>query len=270
MAPSAGGALAAGARLVGAGRRRRQAGSGVASARRCRERRRGLRRRRAGRGAAALLALPGAATTPRQPSCRASAGGRKYTTSGGRRRISGRHPEHPAERETGAVALDEHAGSLAKRRVEALADLLEPVAAGGGSSAQHGAGIDLERAADGLREGAGEGRVGQRVEAVGLEQLELLLRHLDRRRERGDVQALALARLAQQPRPRSARNRADRRARGLTHRTRPVRRPRPRASPGSGCAAGCRTRPRPGGCRACSRCARRATASARWRPRAAS
>ena len=42
--------------------------------------------------------------------------------------------------------------------------------------AQHRRRIDLQRAADGLRQRAREGRVGQLVEAVGLEQLELLRR----------------------------------------------------------------------------------------------
>ena len=79
-----------------------------------------------------------------------------------------------------------------------LAELLESMAGRRRQQAQHRRRIDLQRAADRLRERAREGRVGQRVEAVGLEHLELLRRHLDRRRERGDVQALLLARLAQQ------------------------------------------------------------------------
>ena len=97
---------------------------------------------------------------------------------------------------------------------------------------EHRRRVDLQRAADGLRERAGEGRVGQFVEAVGLERLELARRHLDRRGQRRDVQALRLARLRAAARRRVAPAGAGSAAvsRVVTHRTGPGRRPPPRAT----------------------------------------
>jgi hypothetical protein len=60
---------------------------------------------------------------------------------------------------------------------------------------QHRCRVDLERAAHGRGQGAGEGGVGQFVEAVGLQRLQLGLRHLEHDGERRDVQAALLARI---------------------------------------------------------------------------
>jgi hypothetical protein len=62
---------------------------------------------------------------------------------------------------------------------------------------QHRCGVDLQRAAHRQCQRPHESGVGQIVVAIGLERLELALRNLDRRGQRGDVHALALARRTQ-------------------------------------------------------------------------
>ena len=145
-------------------------------------------------------------------------------------------------------------GMFAERGVQAFTHVFEPVAA-----------RRRQRPAHALRERAGEGGVGQFVEPVGLEQLELARRDLDGRGERRDMQALRLARLAQQ-RTRRGPHRGLRLGVGrITHRTVLGRRRTLHANRGIGCAAAHPgPAPRPG-CRACSRPATRATGSARWR-----
>ena len=185
---SAGGRLrsaveAAGAAPLAARRRRR----GVAAA--CR-----LDVAAAAVGADAGRTLPGA-----------DQAGRQQVDRDRRDQQQRRRPRQPGCASAATSSLgSQRARPLAERRVQALADVLEPVAGGGGSSAQHRRRIDLQRPADGLRQRAREGGVGQLVEAVGLEQLELARRDLDRRGQRGDVQALRLARLAQQRARRSS------------------------------------------------------------------
>ena len=178
-------------------------------------------------------------------------------------------PEHGAQRQRRAVALNEARRGARETARSGPSPTCSRRCRRRRQQAQHRGGIDLQRAAHGLREGAREGRVGQRIEAVGLEQFELLLRDLDRRRERRDVQALA----ARAPRaaggPRSAPSTGRGSAGGLTHRRLPARERLRLARIGEAVAQlGAELVRRPAGCRASSRCAPPARAFARWRRRA--
>ena len=170
------------------------------------------------------------------------------------------HPEHRLVPQANLARLLA-ARAVLERRLQAVVHPLEQRTVHRRQQLEHRLGIDLQHPAHALRQRAHERGVGQLVVAVGLERLELGLRHLDRRRQRRDVQALALARGAQH-RARAARLGA--RRLGVSHRSGPARRPATPATAESARATGGRSRARRAGCPSCSRCARPATASARW------
>ena len=82
-------------------------------------------------------AAPAAAPRVVAPAEHALPAGRQEIHRRRRDQDDRRQPEHPAEREAGAVALNEHAGPLAKGRVQAFADLLEAMPCRRRQQAQH-------------------------------------------------------------------------------------------------------------------------------------
>ena len=105
-------------------------------------------------------------------------------------------------------------GTVAERRVETAGNRRQTLAAHLRQQRQHGSGIDLQSPAHGHGQRPREGGVGQIVVTISLEGFQLALWNLDGRGQCGDVQALALARGAQQ---RTCACAAAGRARGLSH-----------------------------------------------------
>ena len=140
---------------------------------------------------------------------------------------------------------------VAERRVDALAHLLEPVAARRRQRGEHRRGIDLQRPADGLRQRAGEGGVGQLVEAIGLQHSSLRGATLIAAASAAMCRPCVSRACAQQPPGRRAAP-APRAGRRSLIEVAPLEGRRFRATSGSGCAAARRIRSRRAGCPACS------------------
>ena len=110
-------------------------------------------------------AAVGARALARRRECRSSAGGKEVHAIA----ATSSNPAEPIAPDSrpgpSRCCTSDHAEPLAKRRVQAQSPTFSRRCAriGGGSSHITGAGVGLQCPADGLRQRAGEGRVGQRV-----------------------------------------------------------------------------------------------------------
>ena len=85
-----------------------------------------------------------------------------------------------SESASAAWLVDGAATTLAKRLIQARRHV-ELALAGARQQSQHRRGVDLQRPTHGRGQRAGKGRIGQLIEAVGLQRLQLGLRHLEPR-----------------------------------------------------------------------------------------
>ena len=126
--------------------------------------------------------VPRSQAAPAEPG-RASAGGRKYSDGRGDEQQQRRQPEQPSR--TASSTPSRWTSTPGRSRNGAFRP--SPTCssrwpAGGGSRRSTGAGSIFSARQTVCASARANVGVGQRVEAVGLEQLELLRRHLDRRR----------------------------------------------------------------------------------------